>query len=133
MNRYSRYGVILGRILISAVFIVNGLGIVDQRVAAKELAEAGVSIGLVSILMLAARSLETVAGFALAFGVVPNWAALGLLVFLVPATWVGHPFWRLAGTPEFQGQMVNFFKNVAIMGGLLFIVGATNSKERMNQ
>jgi hypothetical protein len=45
MDRYSRYGVILGRILISAVFIVNGLGIVDQRVAAKELAEAAFRLG----------------------------------------------------------------------------------------
>jgi putative oxidoreductase len=125
MDRYSRYGVVFGRILISAVFIVNGLGIVDQRVAAKELAEAGVSTGVVSILMLAARTLETGAGFALALGIFPKWAALGLLLFLVPATWIGHPFWRLAGTPEFQGQMVNFFKNVAIMGGLLFIMGAS--------
>ncbi len=132
MDRYSRYGVIFGRILISAVFIVNGLGIVDQRMAAKELAEAGVSSALVSVLMLVARSLETVAGFALAFGIGPKWAAFGLLLFLVPATWIGHPFWRLAGTPEFQGQLVNFFKNVAIMGGLLFIMGAPNSKERIN-
>ncbi len=133
MDRYSRYGVVLGRILISAVFVVNGLGIVDQRVAAKELAEAGVSTGLVSILMLAARSLEAGAGFALAFGIFPKWAALGLLVFLVPATWIGHPFWRLAGTPEFQGQMVNFFKNVAIMGGLLFIMGASQDQRRLKQ
>ena len=133
MDRYSRYGVVLGRILISAVFVVNGLGIVDQRLAAKELAEAGVSTGLVSILMLAARSLEAGAGFALAFGIFPKWAALGLLVFLVPATWIGHPFWRLAGTPEFQGQMVNFFKNVAIMGGLLFIMGASQDQRRLKQ
>jgi uncharacterized membrane protein YphA (DoxX/SURF4 family) len=131
MDRYSRYGVILGRILISAVFIVNGLGIVDQRMAAKELAEAGVSSALVSVLMLVARSLETVAGFALAFGIGPKWAAFGLLLFLVPATWIGHPFWRLAGTPEFQGQLVNFFKNVAIMGGLLFIMGASQHERRL--
>jgi putative oxidoreductase len=123
----------IGRILISAVFVVNGLGIVDQRVAAKELAETGLSSGLVSVLMLAARSLETVAGFALAFGILPQWAALRLLLFLVPATLIGHPFWRLAGTPEFQGQMVNFFKNIAIMGGLLFIMGASQDQRRMKQ
>jgi uncharacterized membrane protein YphA (DoxX/SURF4 family) len=117
----------------SAVFIVNGLGIVDQKMAAKELADVGLSSGLVSILMLAARSLETVAGFALAFGVLPKWAALGLLLFLVPATWIGHPFWRLAGTPEFQGQMVNFFKNITIMGGLLFIMGASEDRRRLKQ
>ena len=83
--------------------------------------------------MLAARSPETVAGFALAFGIFPKQAALGLLLFLVPATWIGHPFWRLAGTPEFQGQMVNFFKNIAIMGGLLFIMGASQDHRRLKR
>ena len=117
----------------SLVFVANGLGIVDQRMAARELADTGLSTGPVSVLMLAARSLETVAGFALAFGIFPRWAALGLLLFLVPATWIGHPFWRLAGTPEFQGQMVNFFKNIAMMGGLLFIMGAPQDQRRMKQ
>lgn len=92
------------------------LGIVDQKVAAKELADVGLSSGLVSILMLAARSLETVAGFALAFGIFSKWAALGLLLFLAPATLIGHPFWRLAGTPEF-----------------LFIMGASQDQRRMKQ
>lgn len=133
MDQHSRYGVIAGRILVSAVFIVNGLGIVDQKMASNELVGVGLSGGLVSILMLAARSLETVAGFALAFGVLPKWAALGLLLFLVPTTWIGRPFWRLAGTPEFQGQMVNFFKNIAIMGGLLFIMGSSEDRRRLKQ
>jgi hypothetical protein len=57
----DRYGVIVG-ILVSSVLAVNGL-------------------------MLAARSLETIAGFAPAFGIVPKWAALELLVLLVPASW----------------------------------------------
>jgi uncharacterized membrane protein YphA (DoxX/SURF4 family) len=118
---------------VSAVFVINGLGIVDQRVAAKELADTGLSSVLVSVLMLAARSLETVAGFALAFGILSKWAALGLLLFLVPAIWIGHPFRRLAGTPEFQGQMVNLFKNIAIMGGLLFTMGAPQDQRRMKQ
>jgi putative oxidoreductase len=117
----------------AAVFVVNGLGIVDQSVAAKELAGVGLSGATASVLMLAARSVETAAGFALAFGIFPRWAALGLLIFLVPATWIGHPFWRLAGTPAIQGQMVSFFKNVAIMGGLLFIMGASRDHRRIKQ
>jgi putative oxidoreductase len=133
MDRYPRYGVIFGRILMSAVFVVNGLGIVEQRMTAKELADTGLLSGLVSILMFAARSLETVAGFALAFGVFSKWAALGLLLFLVAATWIGHPFWRFAGTLEFQGQICNSFKNVAIMGGLLFIMGASRDHRRIKQ
>jgi hypothetical protein len=30
------------------------------------------------------------------------------------------------GTPQFQGQLINFCKNVAIWGGLVFIAAAAN-------
>jgi uncharacterized membrane protein YphA (DoxX/SURF4 family) len=51
-------------------------------------------------------------------------------VFLVPATFVSHSFWLAAGTPAFQGQLINFCKNTAILGGLLFIA-ATPGQPRL--
>ena len=49
-------------------------------------------------------------------------AALALIAFLVAATLVGHAFWlAAAGTPVFVGQLINFLKNLAMMGGLLFV------------
>jgi putative oxidoreductase len=47
-----------------------------------------------------------------------RWAALGLFVFLIPTTLIFHHFWDLAD-PERTAQMINFLKNLAIMGGLL--------------
>ena len=47
--------------------------------------------------------------------------ALGLLVFLIPTTVIFHDFWNLAG-PERAMQMVNFLKNLAIMGGLTLLI-----------
>jgi len=35
---------------------------------------------------------------------------------LVPATFVSHSFWLAAGTSQFQGQLINFCKNLAILG-----------------
>jgi putative oxidoreductase len=72
--------------------------------------------------MLVGRSVELIGGLALAFGIFPRVAALALIAFLVAATFVGHAFWLApAGTPVFVGQLINFLKNLAIMGGLLFI------------
>jgi len=34
---------------------------------------------------------------------------------------VSHSFWLATGTPAFQGQLINFSKNMAIWGGLMFI------------
>jgi putative oxidoreductase len=46
-----------------------------------------------------------------------------LLLFLIPATLMAHAFWQVAGTsPLYVLQLINFFKNVCMAGGLVFIV-----------
>jgi len=108
--------------MISMVFLLNALGVIDQTEAARELAARGAPSNLVPFLMLAGRSVELIGGLALAFGIFQRVAAIALIAFLVAATFVGHAFWlAAAGTPVFVGQLINFLKNLAIMGGLLFI------------
>jgi putative oxidoreductase len=124
MERISANAAIMARILVSIVFLLNSIGVIDQSIPAKEMAEHGAPQAMVPMLMFLGRSLELVAGLALVFGVVPRLAALALLAFLIPATLVSHSFWLSAGTPAFMGQLINFSKNLAICGGLLFI-GAT--------
>ncbi len=128
MERLSRYGILMARVMISMVFLLNALGVIDQAEAAGELAARGAPSNLVPFLMLVGRSVELIGGLALAFGIFPRVAALGLIAFLVAATFVGHAFWlAVAGTPVFVGQLINFLKNLAIMGGLLF-VASTHSQ-----
>ena len=110
----------------SMVFLLNGFGIINQAIPAKEMIERGVPPAIVPMAMLAARLLEVVAGFGLAIGIFPRWCALALFAFLVPATFVSHSFWLAAGTPQFQGQLINFSKNAAIWGGLIFIAGTSD-------
>jgi putative oxidoreductase len=126
MERYNQYFVMSARILMSMVFLLNGFGIIDQAIPAKEMIERDVPPAIVPMAMLAGRLLEVVAGFGLAIGIFPRWCALALFAFLVPATFVSHSFWLAAGTPQFQGQLINFSKNVAIWGGLIFIAGTSN-------
>ncbi len=126
MDRHRQYSLVIARVLISIVFLMNGLGIVDQSAAAQLLAEEGVPAAIVPVMMFGARTLEVVGGVALALSIFPRWAALALLVFLVPTTFVGHSFWSAAGTPLFTVQLINFLKNVAMCGGLLFVAGVSN-------
>ena len=126
MDRHYRNTLVVARALISVIFLLNGLGIVDQSTAARELAARGAPAAIVPLLMFGGRTLEVVAGLALALGILPQWAALALLVFLVPTTFVAHSFWLAAGTPLFTVQLVNFLKNVAMCGGLLFVAGTLN-------
>jgi putative oxidoreductase len=106
---------------------LNGLGIISQAAAAKELVEHGPPASLVPFLMLIARTIEVVAGFSLAFGIYPQLTAVAILVFLFPAALTAHASWQVAGAASFTVQLLNFFKNTAMMGGLLFIA-ATQSQ-----
>jgi putative oxidoreductase len=127
MNSLQRCVLALSRALVATIFLRNGLGIVSQAGAAKELLEHGASISLVPFLMLSARTLEVAAGFSLALGSYPRLAVVALLVFLVPATFTAHAFWQVVGTAAYTPQLVNFLKNTSMIGGLLFIA-ATKSQ-----
>jgi putative oxidoreductase len=127
MNFFQRNVLALSRVLIAIIFLLNGLGIISQTLAAKALIEHGAPVSLVPFLMLCARTLEVVAGLSLAFGIYPRLAAVALVAFLVPSTFIGHAFWQVAGTGSFTMQFLNFLKNTAMVGGLLFI-GATQSQ-----
>ena len=91
--------------------------------------ERGAPPRLVPAMMWAGRAVELVAGLALIWGAFPRLAALALFAFLVTATLISHFFWLSAGTPAFMGQLINFSKNVAIWGGLLFIAGSGGQPE----
>jgi len=126
MNSLQRYALTAARVSVAAIFLANGFGIIPQAVPAKELADHGAPAALVPVFMLAARTIEIVGGFGLTLGVYPRIAAVALIAFLVPATVVGHGFWQAVGTPAYVPQLLNFLKNAAMTGGLLFIAATSN-------
>jgi putative oxidoreductase len=127
MNSFQRYVLVISRVLIAIIFLLNGLGIISQAMAAKALIEHGAPASVVPLLMLCARTIEVVGGLSLAFGIYPRLAAVALVAFLVPSTVIGHAFWQVDGTASYTVQLINFLKNTAMVGGLLF-VAATPSQ-----
>jgi putative oxidoreductase len=121
-----RYGEGIGRIALAIIFLLNGLGVVDQSRAAQELAAYGTPVALVPLLIIAGRVLQMAAGIALVVGWHERVAALCLAVFLVPATLTAHDFWAYRGAEQ-QGQLVNFLKNLAMFGGLCFVAFRSTS------
>ncbi|MCY4635116.1 MAG: DoxX family protein, partial [Acidobacteria bacterium] len=70
------------------------------------------------LLAVVAGLVEIVCGAFLALGRWTEWAAAGLLLFLVPVTvLMENP---LRADADF-GAIIDFLKNLAIMGGLLLV------------
>ena len=49
-----------------------------------------------------------------------RWVAYLLAVFVLVATGMGHRFWE-ADPSRYFGELSNFLKNLAIIGGLLLV------------
>jgi putative oxidoreductase len=57
-------------------------------------------------------------------GLFTRWAALGLILYVCAATYIGHPvLWRMA-PDAFFGQLMGQMKNLAMIGGLLVLMAA---------
>jgi len=110
---------LLGRILISVVFILGGIGKItgfsmeEGMVAAKHLPLPAVALGIALII-------ELVGGLAILLGMFTRFTAWILFLYLVPTTLLFHNFWALQGMDQID-NMIHFEKNLAIMGGLLVL------------
>jgi uncharacterized membrane protein YphA (DoxX/SURF4 family) len=71
MNSLARYVLVFSRVLVAIIFLLNGLGIISQGQAAKELLEHGAPAGVVPFLMVRAGTIQVVAGVGLACGIYP--------------------------------------------------------------
>ncbi len=111
------YAHLAGRILMSLIFVVSGLGKLFQ-LSGTAAAMATKGIPLVSVAAPLVILFELGSGLLLMVGYRTRLVALLLSLYLVPVTLLFHNFWAFQGMDQ-QMQMINFLKNVAILGGLL--------------
>ena len=117
-----RPGTILaGRVLLSILFIVSGFAkLFDWSTTIGHMQANGLVQGA-GVLLALATIVEIAGGLSIMTGTVARIGALVVFAYLIPVTLVFHDFWTFEGM-ERQMQMINFLKNVALMGGLLAIV-----------
>lgn len=111
-----RAAILAGRILFALIFVLSGFNHFKHDTIAYA-ASAGVPAA--NVLVPLAGILAMVSGLMIAFGFFTRLGAIGLLVFLIPVTFKMHAFWNVSDPMMHQMQMVNFLKNLALMGGSL--------------
>ena len=112
---------LLGRILIGGIFVQSGFDkLMGLDAFATGLAARGLPAALAPVLASIGASVEFFGGLAIVFGVMTRCAAVVMIVFLIVATLISHRFWVLQGA-ERRTQIVQFAKNVAIIGGFLVL------------
>jgi putative oxidoreductase len=118
MERVHDGLLLLGRLLVAALFLPAGISkLLNFSGFAASLADKGLPFS--HYWAAAAVAIEVLGPIALVLGLLPRWTAFALFAFVIAASATSHRYWELQ-EPGRRVQEVNFFKNAAILGGLLF-------------
>jgi putative oxidoreductase len=110
---------LIGRFLISVVFILGGIG----KIAAFSMYTgfvAAAHLPLPKVSLAIAIVVELFGGLAILAGLHTRFTAWIVFLYLIPTTIMFHNFWALQGAARID-NLIHFQKNLAIMGGLLVL------------
>jgi putative oxidoreductase len=110
---------LVGRILLASLFIISGaMKIPGFEGTAGYIASKG--LPMPQVLAALTLALELGGGLMIAAGFKARWTALVFFLWLIPTTFIFHKFWGIDAS-QAQNQMINFLKNISIMGGMLLL------------
>ncbi len=121
MNQFmSKFGPLVGRILIAVIFLLSGIGKIGNFAGtAGYMASQGVP--LTDLALVITIIIEVGGAAMLILGWKARLAAGVLFLWMIPVTLMFHNFWA-APADQQMIQQIMFLKNLAIMGGMLFIM-----------
>lgn len=121
MNALKMYAPLIGRILISQLFIYYGytkiVGFASGGTAAY-IASKGLPVP--QLLVVLTIVIEVGGGLMILLGWRARLAAAVLFLWMIPVSFLFHNYWSMEG-PAVMANQVNFLKNVALMGTMFLI------------
>ena len=130
MPWYLRFSALLGRVILGLYFFLAGIMKMQDPESSLVLMEDR-GIPFANILLIAAMGLELAAGAALVLGFRARLVAFVLIVFTVIVNVTLHAFWSVPSELTAL-ELQLFYKNVGVIGGLLFVLGMGAGPHRVS-
>jgi len=112
---------LVGRIIVGGFYLFNAinhftkLGVMSGYAASKGIPAAKVAVAVSGILLL-------IGALSLLTGYRPTIGIAAIVLFLVPVTLTMHAFWSVQDAAARMGEMINFSKNLALLGSTLMFL-----------
>jgi uncharacterized membrane protein YphA (DoxX/SURF4 family) len=113
---------LLGRLLFGGYFVLSGINHfkhtreMAQYAAAKKVPKPDLAVQLTGAALIAG-------GASIMLGVKPKLGTAAIAGFLVGVTPIMHDFWKQEDHERRMNDMVNFTKNIALIGGAMSLMG----------
>ena len=109
--------IIIGRVLLGGLFVIGGVRHFGELDPLTEACRAR-HVPMPRASLIGSSIFQIVAGAMLTIGLLVPWAALGLIIFTLIASFVMLDFWNQEGQRR-QGSINVWLSNLALIGGLL--------------
>lgn len=117
-----KFPFLIGRLAFGGYFLYSGIHHFTQHKAMARYADAK-HVPMPDMAVTATGVALTVGGASLLLGVKPKLGAMALVGFLAGVSPLMHDFWRVEDPEKRQAEMINFTKNIALLGGALALTG----------
>jgi len=113
---------LIGRMIFGGFFLYNGINHIRQRksmaqyASAKNVPQAEVAVVSTGVAML-------IGGASILLGIKPKLGTLAIIGFLGGVSPIMHDFWRQEDPNQRMNEMINFTKNMAMLGAALALMG----------
>ena len=121
MNAAQQAAPLIGRILVAAIFLWSGIGKIGGFAGTAGYM-ASMGLPMAEVLLVVTIIVEIGAALMIIVGYKARIGALALLLWMIPVTLIFHAFWAVPAD-QVQMQMINFFKNLGLMGAMLLLIG----------
>jgi len=112
---------LVGRILIVAIFLFSGINKIKNFEGTAGYMKSNGMNSMTDFLLVGAIICLILGSILVLSGYQSKLGAGLLLLFLLPATFIFHDFWSFPEAEQGM-QRIQFFKNLALAGGLLLLV-----------
>ena len=113
---------LIGRILFGGYFLYNGINHFQKRKMLSEYAGSK-NIPAPNVAVTVTGALMLLGGASLLLGAKPKLGGAAIMGFLAGVSPFMHDFWRVQDPNQRMNEMVNFTKNMALLGGALALTG----------
>ncbi|HLK47412.1 MAG TPA: DoxX family protein [Bryobacteraceae bacterium] len=115
---------LIGRVLFGGFFLYNGINHFRQRPVMKAYAAAK-GVPMPDAAVAVSGALLVVGGASILAGVKPKIGAAAIAGFLAGVSPIMHNFWKVEDSGQKMQDMINFSKNLALLGGTLALLSVT--------
>jgi uncharacterized membrane protein YphA (DoxX/SURF4 family) len=113
---------LIGRLVFGGFFLYNGINHLKERKALAEYAQTK-NVPLAEAVVAATGVALIAGGTSILLGVKPKLGTAAIAGFLAGVSPVMHDFWRISEPNQRMNEMINFSKNMALLGSALALMG----------